>query len=418
MRDTPRWRYMAGHGWVEPWTTRRLGRHARTVMAVIALLLLLWGFAVAGAAASDSDSADSSDIPLALMPARKRPNQGPSHRQRHTPQSPESRKKARRHADAAAKAVKRKGETEEQRQARQQADAAAKVVKREGETEEERQARQQAHAEAEAARREGETEEQRQARQQADAAAKVVKREGETEEERQARQQADASRHKDSRRRRKGQAEGAQAGEPGEPGKPGPQPVPVAEHRAALLYTEEIFQGTRTVPKFTLASPAYERGRQPCDWCGALLWPCEGKRYGTRDTGYNWGGMATICCRQGKCSHLPAWKTPDPNHGSEQQRAAAAAEKDILDLWAADTEQGKLLREYARKVRRHRLSLLMLPMVCCHGVLSPPAPAAVRQRHGSDEHQVHRQASAGRGLGPAGGHAGQGLHEHGWHAGA
>ena len=349
MRDTPRWRYMAGHGWVEPWTTRRLGRHARTVMAVIALLLLLWGFAVAGAAASDSDSADSSDIPLALMPARKRPNQGPSHRQRHTPQSPESRKKARRHADAAAKAVRREGETLEQRQARQQ---------------------------------------------------------------------ADASRHKDSRRRRKGQAEGAQAGEPGEPGKPGPQPVPVAEHRAALLYTEEIFQGTRTVPKFTLASPAYERGRQPCDWCGALLWPCEGKRYGTRDTGYKWGGMATICCRQGKCSHLPAWKTPDPNHGSEQQRAAAAAEKDILDLWAADTEQGKLLREYARKVRRHRLSLLMLPMVCCHGVLSPPAPAAVRQRHGSDEHQVHRQASAGRGLGPAGGHAGQGLHEHGWHAGA
>ena len=89
------------------------------------------------------------------------------------------------------------------------------------------------------------------------------------------------------------------------------------------------------------------RGRKPCNWCGALLFPYEMKRYGTRNTGYTWGGISGICCRQGKTAHLPMWAKP----------IEGSPAREILDVWEDDGDNGRTLRQYSRQVIINSLRL-------------------------------------------------------------
>jgi hypothetical protein len=111
-----------------------------------------------------------------------------------------------------------------------------------------------------------------------------------------------------------------------------------------LDHTQGILEGDVDVPPAILGYPNEEpfviKGRKPCNWCGALLFPHEMKRYGTRQSGYTWGGIGMICCRQGKAAHLPMWIKP--NEGSHARQ--------ILDLWEDEGLMGNALREYSRQV--------------------------------------------------------------------
>jgi hypothetical protein len=114
--------------------------------------------------------------------------------------------------------------------------------------------------------------------------------------------------------------------------------------RCALDHTQGILEGDVDVPPAIVGYPDEEpfvvKGRKPCNWCGALLFPHEMKRYGTRQSGYTWGGIGMICCRQGKSAHLPMWIKP--NEGSRARQ--------ILDLWEDEGLMGCALREYSRQV--------------------------------------------------------------------
>ena len=65
-------------------------------------------------------------------------------------------------------------------------------------------------------------------------------------------------------------------------------------------------------------------------------------RKGNRREGYVINGKALMCCRNGKI-RLPKWAMP----------AEGSPARDILKLWEEDTELGRFLREYSRKVRFH-----------------------------------------------------------------
>ena len=85
--------------------------------------------------------------------------------------------------------------------------------------------------------------------------------------------------------------------------------------------------------------PHADRGRKPCDYVGALLWPHERIRHGTSAIGVKWVGKVRICCRRGQVS-LPVWRMPVPS----------ILAWEVLKVWEEDTDRGKLLRDHARKV--------------------------------------------------------------------
>ena len=104
--------------------------------------------------------------------------------------------------------------------------------------------------------------------------------------------------------------------------------------KSAVRYTEQIFRGDLEAEPFTIGSE-----RRPCDYCGAQLFANEIQRSGNQRDGYIYYGKGLLCCRKNKIK-LPKWAMPEEGTPA----------RDILKLWEEDSELGRFLREYSRKV--------------------------------------------------------------------